>query len=205
MRNYRSLCQFLRREYSQFRLSIRRVPMGSDYGKCNLVGGTFYIAIDHSLCEGGAILCVLHEMAHVLSWHEDHAKSQHGRAFGLAYHQVWESYLRYLGRSARKCGIGMAAAKKKSAGAQTSAGLRSRLLAKAGEFSKKRKTLFEQLEELAPAEAAEIRQLISDWKSGNAELRHAYPSVRCLSRALASESLPIQIGDTTWRNLIEAA
>ncbi len=30
-------------------------------------------------------------------WHDDKAPSQHGPAFGRAYHEVWEAYLRYLG------------------------------------------------------------------------------------------------------------
>lgn len=96
MQNYRSVCIFLRREYKQFKVSIRRMPMAVDYGICNLVGGRFYISINRKLCEGGAILCLLHEYGHVLSWHEDTAPSEHGPAFGRAYHEVWEAYLRYL-------------------------------------------------------------------------------------------------------------
>ncbi len=53
----------------------------------------------------------------------------------------------------------------------------------------------EQLAEIAPEMAAEVRSLIVEWKAGSVELRAAYPvEARLLARGLAgTEGLPVKI------------
>lgn len=200
MNNYRSLVRWLYREYSDYPLQIRRVGLGGDYGKCDLVGKQFQIQIERDLCEGGAVLCTLHEMAHVLSWHKDKSPSQHGPEFGRAYHEVWETYQdKFLGRARLAKGIrsGRAAGAKKA----KRNSLREAALAKAGQFGIKFKTQMDRLAEADPEKAAELKQLIDDWRSGDAELRQAYPTVSAISRFVLSLDLPVTFSETTTRRL----
>jgi hypothetical protein len=207
VKNYRSLCQFLRREFSDHRMSFRRVAMGTDYGKCTLLGGRFVITIDVNLCEGGACLCLLHEMAHVVSWHADKSPSQHGPAFGRAYHQVWEAYLRYIGRSAKRKGtIRMAAARKpKASKPTTTSGLRAKALASAPQFNPKRMSQMDRLRQVDPQAATELGELIDAYAGGDAELRRAYPTARRFADFVVSLDLPVPFSNSTVRHLLTQA
>lgn len=206
MKNYRALCRFLREEYGKrYKFTFRRCDLGGDYGKCDLADGRFIIRVGHQLCEGGAVLVALHEMAHVVSWHTDRAPSQHGPEFGHAYHLVWESYLKYLGRSAAGKGARMAAKKVLlSQSSHKPVSLRERALSRASEFVRRKKTLLEQLREQDPEMHAELVQLIEDWKKGDRELRAAYPSKRSFAAFLesATAQAPVLISYSCFREYL---
>lgn len=69
------------------------------YGYTKKTADGFLIYIDSSLCEGGQIAFLIHEMSHIESWESDVDPSEHGTMFGIAYSQVWQSYLRFCGHS----------------------------------------------------------------------------------------------------------
>lgn len=93
------LAEHFRREF-RVRLSLRRVERLRNFGSASRnKDGRFVIKIRKDLCEGGQIAFLIHEMSHVVSWESDTHQSDHGPMFGLAYSEVWQSYLRWTGHA----------------------------------------------------------------------------------------------------------
>jgi hypothetical protein len=93
------LANHFRRDFG-VRLTLRRVPRLRNFGSANRgKDGRFVIKLRKDLCEGGQIAFLIHEMSHVVSWESDTHPSDHGPMFGLAYSDVWQSYLRWAGHA----------------------------------------------------------------------------------------------------------
>lgn len=80
------------------RVVVRRRVM-PNYGYAKKTPKGFNIYLNSTLCEGGQIAILIHEWSHIESWDSDVDPSQHGTMFGIAYSQVWQSYLRFCGDS----------------------------------------------------------------------------------------------------------
>lgn len=73
---------------------IRKVPMVDHVGMTILREGKtphYEIQLCTSLPENAAVLILLHEWAHALSW--DKGGSDHGPEWGIAYARCWRAYI----------------------------------------------------------------------------------------------------------------
>ena len=79
-------------------VSIRRVSM-PDWGDCTFVkeskkGPMFIIRVSKELDEDCAIMILLHEWAHALSWGSDsHRIRSHGPEWGIAMSRIWQAMI----------------------------------------------------------------------------------------------------------------
>ena len=91
------LAAHFRREFP-YRVTLRRLPRLRNFGSTvKQKDGSFCIKLRSTLCEGGQIAFLIHEWSHVVSWDSDVHPTDHGPMFGLAYSEVWQSYLRWAG------------------------------------------------------------------------------------------------------------
>lgn len=98
---YRKLVRVLKKRCPvAYPVSVRRVHLQEFDGDCSKVKGRFFIRIDKSLPEVGAIDTLLHEWAHArawnhlydnLSWDEFEAVA-HDATWGVAYSEVYRIY-----------------------------------------------------------------------------------------------------------------
>lgn len=76
---------------------VRRIKIKDEedtIGFCEKRGKKFYIKIDKRLSEQMAIMILLHEWAHALSWPYCGSKEEdHGPEWGIAYAKVWRAYM----------------------------------------------------------------------------------------------------------------
>jgi hypothetical protein len=61
-----------------------------------LVDKSFEILIDKDADQSAQLMLLIHEVAHVLSWHADKHPSEHGKHFGIAYSKAWRMYLPWM-------------------------------------------------------------------------------------------------------------
>lgn len=79
-------------------VEVRRVYLANDAGYCefNDKKQQFDIRINNKLCSDAAILILLHEWAHALTWeHAEHPEVDeegHGSLFGHYYAIVWRHW-----------------------------------------------------------------------------------------------------------------
>lgn len=98
MENYRQFVNLLKRQFSEYKVSVRRtiMPIGL-MGECILINSRkkqFYIRIDRNLDEEIAVNIVLHEWGHILSWNKP--GDDHGIEWGKAYSKVYRMYERWI-------------------------------------------------------------------------------------------------------------
>lgn len=96
MQIYRSLVSFYKRRLPALRLSVRRQRMAQDYALCRRADGGFDVRIASRLSEEAAILALIHEIGHALSWDRDKHPSDHGPEFGIGYAEAWRMYQTWL-------------------------------------------------------------------------------------------------------------
>jgi hypothetical protein len=93
MKRFRQYRDFLKREFSAHRVTIRCLPITAKrHGDCDLVDGRFVIRIERRLPEIAAIDQLTHEFAHVLSWDEWCRTEKHGPKYWSAHRKVYEKY-----------------------------------------------------------------------------------------------------------------
>jgi hypothetical protein len=76
----------------RYPVRVSRVRLTENAGDCDLIRKRFYIRVDNRLCEDTAILILLHEWSHALSWH-DSKRFDHGQAWGKAYSKIWSKWV----------------------------------------------------------------------------------------------------------------
>lgn len=93
MERYRKLVNYYKNRYDEYQISIQRTGMSSKFnGYCFQQRGKFYIRIHRELEEEAAISILIHEIAHVLSWH---VKEDHGFGWGRAYSKAYRDFLEW--------------------------------------------------------------------------------------------------------------
>ncbi|MCK9459728.1 MAG: hypothetical protein M0R80_08825 [Proteobacteria bacterium] len=98
MKNFHQVSNVLKKHFPNYKVSIRRVVVPPDIaGECCLLPTRkkckqFMIKIDHSLDEDAAILILLHEWSHILSWQA--RGDDHGIEWGKAYSRIYRVYLK---------------------------------------------------------------------------------------------------------------
>ena len=85
------LARHLRACFPSHRVHVRRRRLGLDYGTCAYRPPLFLITLDASLSRDAAILVLVHEWAHVLSW-DRYTQEPHCDRFGIAYARAWRAY-----------------------------------------------------------------------------------------------------------------
>lgn len=90
------LSRHLRTSFPDEQVTVRRVKL-KDWGYCQkLDDGSFLIQLEKTADRHTQIDTLIHEWAHVLSWEVDNHPSDHGKAFGIAYAKVYQSYLDWV-------------------------------------------------------------------------------------------------------------
>lgn len=89
------------------KVSVRRKKIDRKYhGRCWRREDFFEIQIDKTLDEEFSIAILLHEWAHARSWNllydsysaEEFLLNCHDAAWGIAYAEVYRSYIQFMGR-----------------------------------------------------------------------------------------------------------
>jgi hypothetical protein len=95
METYRKVVNFLKRNCPPDRkVSVRRVNLPEDLdGDCGLKGDHFLVRINRNLPEHEAIETLIHEMAHVLSWHRC-STDEHCDEWGKSYSRLYRMFLK---------------------------------------------------------------------------------------------------------------
>jgi hypothetical protein len=92
-----SLVRHFKKDFSEYRFSVRRVGMNPDFGDCwKRPDGSFLIRIRKNISEDAQLILLPHEVGHMLSYDTDKHPSQHGPHFGIGYSEAWQSYLRWV-------------------------------------------------------------------------------------------------------------
>jgi hypothetical protein len=96
MRQFQKLIRFLKKEYPQYKVRVRRKKLpGCLLGECEWKpDGWFTIRIQPHLPEEVANHILVHEWAHVLAW--DLPGDDHGRHWGRAYSKLYRQFMQFL-------------------------------------------------------------------------------------------------------------
>jgi len=96
--HFRSLVSHFKRSLPEYKISVRRVVVPAEYYAFTqkLADKHFRISVGSSMEEPAQIGWLVHEIAHVISWHKDKHHSQHGKHFGIAYSKAWQIYLSWM-------------------------------------------------------------------------------------------------------------
>lgn len=99
MKDLYSLSRWFCRHFPQYR-GVRRTKnlfeKQEAYAICKPTKDGYIVHIDKSICEGGCIAFLCHEVAHALSYETDTDETGHGQFFGAAYSVVWQCYLKWV-------------------------------------------------------------------------------------------------------------
>lgn len=104
MDNFKILSKIFKDTFPEYKISIRRVKMGEgNPGDCDYLGkNKFRIRINNTVELDEQLLWLLHEVAHVLSWHSK-GKDDHNADFGKAYAKCYRIYLeKFIGEDDEK-------------------------------------------------------------------------------------------------------
>ena len=80
-------------------VKVRRVPLEEQFGDCSFIrqskeGPYFLIRVAKSLDPDSALLILIHEWAHCLSWGSvSHRIRHHGPEWGIAMSRIWQALL----------------------------------------------------------------------------------------------------------------
>jgi hypothetical protein len=93
MDDFRQLAKIFKKEFPEYKVSIRRVKMADgDAGECNkLSKDKFLIKVNKKTNHDEQLLWLLHEVAHMLSW--EHKGDDHSIHWGKAYAKCYKIYL----------------------------------------------------------------------------------------------------------------
>jgi hypothetical protein len=115
-KSYRRLVSLLKKKCPPaYPVSVRREKMSNFDGDCTLHSKKFFIRINKSLNETGAMDTLIHEWAHARAWNHLHDKlsyeefeeRSHDASWGVAYSEVYKIYEQHFFSSpvpVSKCG-----------------------------------------------------------------------------------------------------
>lgn len=92
MKTYRRLVIALKKEYPQYKVTVRRKKLSEGYDglTTHLGGNRFLIEISKELTEQAAIDTLVHEAAHCPAWHEYTVHGvEHGPQWGLEHSRCY--------------------------------------------------------------------------------------------------------------------
>jgi hypothetical protein len=75
-------------------ITVKRCKVsGESAGDCSKDGNRFIIRVDKDLSEDAAILVLMHEWSHSISWDSNFMPGDHHVIWGIAYAMVWKTWL----------------------------------------------------------------------------------------------------------------
>lgn len=96
MSQYKSLVKYLHKAFPEIRFKVYRRKLNGALGACELGKGMFRIVLRSDLPEHALLVVLVHEFAHVITWHIDEHATDHGALFGVGYARVWRAYLNWI-------------------------------------------------------------------------------------------------------------